>query len=149
MIMSTVNENVCKNVRCKIPIVGDYVKLNGSVYNIESLFLDDYYTKVRSCVRSSMARMTGREDMYIGYVYKGKEGKYKKYYITGGVENIARFICSSVSNKMLCNDRDLPLLCAMGDYLDLIKSDTDVKEELICCLKQYHNKKERPLFMEL
>lgn len=135
--------------KCSIPVVGDYIKLDGKPYCIEKLFLEDYYTKVRACVRDSIAKLTGKEDVYLGYIYKGSDGKYERYFIVGGLENVALFICSGEENKLLCNDSDFPLLCSMGEYLDLIKSDEDVKNELLYYLKKYQRKKERPTFMEL
>ena len=129
-----------------IPVVGSYVKLDSQAYCIENLFMENYYIRVRDCVRSSIAKMSGNEDVYLGYIYKTDDGKYEMYYVSGGIKNAAKFICSSADNKMLCNSDDHPLLCSIGDYLDLIRSEEGVKERLIKELKKYQGKRERPEF---
>lgn len=140
------NKGVGRGERCPLPAIGDYVKLDGRVYCIEHLFMDEYYINVRNMVRSTPAKMTGRESMYLGYIYKTNDGKYEKYYISGGINNVARFICSSEDNKMLCNSDDYPLLCSIGDYLDLIRSGEEVKKLLVMELKKYQDGEERPDF---
>lgn len=143
--------NECKNAskKCSVPVVGEYVKLNNEAFCIENLLSENYYVKIRACVRSSIAKITGYEDVYLGYIYKGNGRRYQTYYLCGGLENVARFICSSDENKMLCNELDHPLLCSVGTRLDLIKCEDGVKEKLQYYINQYRGERERPSFFEL
>lgn len=125
---------------------GEYLKLVNQAYGIGDMFLADYYAIVRESVRESDSKMTGKEEVYLGYVYKTADGKYEKYYISGGIENAARFICSSDDDKLLCGSDDYPLLCSIGDYLDLIQCEDGVKDKLIAELKKYQGAVGRPEF---
>jgi len=132
-----------------MPVVGNFIKLCNQAYCIEDLFREDYYAKVRNCVMGTSAKLTGREESYIGYIYKMPDGKYDKYNIVGGICNAARFICSCDADKMLCTSDDYPLLCTIGNCVDLISGEASAKECLLEEVKEYQDKKVYPIFEEL
>ena len=94
------------------------------------MVIGEYYAEVRELVRNSRAELTLTEGVLQAYRYIDNSGAYQKYYIPSCIEDVAGFICSDHSNKLICNGGDEPLLCTMGRYIDLIKAKEPVVEEL-------------------
>lgn len=84
-------------------------------------------------------------DAVIGCVYRS-DGYYTKHYLKPDMDNIARFICSSDSNKLLCNSSDYAIACTMGNFIDLAVQD--FLNKILPYVEIYQEREEHPTFTE-
>ena len=108
-----------------------------------------WYLEVRERVAVSQAKLVEDDVCYLGHVYEGTEGRYKKYYLPCDIENLAKFICNNEKNKLIFDSNDNAVLCTIGEYVDCIQAEKDVMQKLYNELKKYQGKKLRPDFSEI
>lgn len=76
-------------------------------------------------------------DTVIGHVYN-KNGKYHTYYMKYTKENLAKFICSSNKDKLVCDSNDYAIFNTIGKYLDLC-NDKELNAEILPVLLKFQN----------
>lgn len=103
---------------------------------IENLFCSPVVKKCRDVVKysHSEAVLVDNEEL-IGIVYE-IDGRYKKYYLESGLENLANFICSSDKDKLITDMDDYAVFNTMGKYIDLAIKGTKI-DSFIPILKKY------------
>ncbi|MBQ7067147.1 MAG: hypothetical protein IJN92_10050 [Lachnospiraceae bacterium] len=107
---------------------------------IGKIFLPPWTCDNRNMVRN--AKQQGKRysldsnEEYIGHIYDDT-GRYKTYYLKAGVDNIARFICSSDRDKFLTSNNDSPVLNTIGKFLDLACLDETEQKALITLINKY------------
>lgn len=93
---------------------------------------------VRSCriqVRNTVLyEPISKDSTFQCYTYF-PNGKYYKYYLPAGVENLARFINSSNLDKLICNSMDYPILNTQGNIIDLAAVDQTFLSNLLSYLE--------------
>lgn len=106
-----------------------------------------------TCVNRDMVRAEKEKgityaldkDEYIGHIYTDT-GHYTTYYLKAGIDNIARFICSSNQDKFLTSGMDRPVLTTINQFLDIACLEKDEQEILINLINQYQKSKEKITF---
>lgn len=107
---------------------------------IENLFCSPVVRKCREIVRCSVSKVKLTEDeQFIGIIYE-KDGCYSKYYLESGLENLAKFICSSDKDKLITNTDDYAVLNTIGKYIDLVTNNINLKL-FIKVLQKYQDSK--------
>lgn len=107
---------------------------------IGKIFLPPWSCDNRNMVRNAKQQgkrysLDGKEE-YTGHVYDDT-GRYKTYYLKAGMDNIARFICSSNQDKFLTSSDDLPVLTTIGKFLNLACLDDTEQKVLIALINKY------------
>jgi hypothetical protein len=105
---------------------------------IENLFCSPVVKNCREVVRCSNANAKLIEnEQFIGIIYE-IDGHYSKYYLENGLENLARFICSSDKDKLITNMSDYAVLNTIGKYIDLAANCINLSS-FIKILKKYQD----------
>lgn len=110
---------------------------------LANLFLTPWTVQNRDMVRNQKSK--GREysinsmESYIGHIYDNA-GRYQAYYLAPGIDNIARFICCNNQDKFLTSEDDVPVLTAIGKFLDLCCIPEMEKDKLVTLLGRYQEK---------
>ena len=91
-------------------------------------------------------RIFDEKETIVGYVFR-EDGYYHKHYLAPDMDNIARFLCSSSKDKLLCNGQDYGIACSMGTYLDL--SVDSFREKILPFLEKYQRMGKYQEFQEL
>lgn len=110
-------------------------------------FLSSIVIKCRETVRNSHSNCRlDPDERLIGHIYES-DGRYRTYYLEEGLDNIARFICSSEQDKLVTDSSDYAVLNTMGNFLDLCIPTVPIKD-LVPLLEKYQREKEVPKFNE-
>lgn len=95
--------------------------------SIEVMFCSQVIIKCRDAVRYSRSTAVLSEDeKLIGIVYE-IDGRYRKYYLEKGLENLANFICSSDKDKLILGVDDYAIFNTMGKYIDFVIKGVELK----------------------
>lgn len=108
-------------------------------------FLNPVQKNNRTALRGSNS-VTGLSDTesFIGYVFE-PDGHYSDLMLKPGIDNLARFICSSENDKLVADRNEEAVLCTIGSYVDLVIPSVDMKV-LLPILSKYQNTREVPTF---
>lgn len=106
------------------------------------LFLNEWTRINRNMVRAEKKKgenfSLDDTKEYIGHIYED-DGRYRTYYLTAGVDNIARFICSNQQDKFITSGDDRAVMTTIGKYIDLCCISEDERMELIRLINQYQH----------
>lgn len=106
--------------------------------SIGDMFCSVVTLENREKVRTSLSTWVPIEgDLIYGCIFES-DGRYRKHWLRYSPDNIARFICSSEKDKILCDGSDYALLNTMGRYIDLCVNDT-LLNHVTEAMKLYRN----------
>jgi len=89
------------------------------VEKMNNPFINEIVASCREKVRNSHSMSFDlEEECYRGIVYE-PNGFYHLYYLEKGMENIAKFICSSDKDKLITDIDDYAVLNTMGCFIDI------------------------------
>lgn len=113
---------------------------------MNSPFLSSVVIQCRETVRNSQSNCKlDPDERLIGHIYES-DGRYRTYYLEEGIDNLARFICSSEQEKLVTDASDYAVLNTIGNFLDLCIPTVPIKE-LVSLLEKYQKDKEKPKFI--
>jgi hypothetical protein len=109
------------------------------------MFLNPVQKNNRTAIRlSESSTILSFDEKYIGHVFE-PNGTYTTVYLKPGLDNLARFICSSDKDKLVADRTDNAVLCTIGNYVDIAVPSVNT-QVLLPFLQKYQGTRNYPEF---